>query len=77
MQGEISCRLALFCVEFIIAHGVCPRKIKRGVEAHAAYQRLEWSTEAELAQLPEAFRVAFVRPSPEATVWRERSYFMI
>ena len=47
---------------------------KRGVEAHAAYQRLAWATEAELAQLPEAFRVAFVRPSPEATVWRERSY---
>ena len=25
MQGEINCRLALFCVEFILAHGVSPQ----------------------------------------------------
>ena len=47
---------------------------KRGVEAHARYQQIEWATPEELASLPEGFREAFARPSPEATVWRERGY---
>ena len=47
---------------------------RRGVEVHARYQQIEWATEAERTRLPEGFRAAFVKPSPDATVWRERSY---
>ena len=46
----------------------------RGIEVHAQYQQIEWASGAELERLPSAFRVAFAKPSPEATVWRERSY---
>ena len=47
---------------------------RRGVDIHAEYQRIEWATEEKLKELPVGFREAFVRPSPEAMVWRERSY---
>jgi hypothetical protein len=47
---------------------------KRGVEIHGRYEAIKWASEKELADLPPAFRVAFAKPSPEATVWRERSY---
>ncbi len=47
---------------------------KRGIEAHARYEKIEWADEAVAAELPEAFRPAFVKPSADATVWRERSY---
>ena len=47
---------------------------KRGVEIHGQYEAIEWADEQTLAALPPAFRVAFAKPSPEATVWREKSY---
>ena len=47
---------------------------KRGVEIHGQYEAIEWADEKELSALPPAFRAAFARPSPEATVWREKSY---
>ena len=47
---------------------------KRGVEIHGQYESIEWADENGLANLPPAFRVAFAKPSPEATVWREKSY---
>lgn len=47
---------------------------KRGVEIHGQYEMIEWADEKGLAALPPAFRVAFAKPSPEATVWREKSY---
>ena len=47
---------------------------KRGVEIHGQYEAIEWADGKELADLPPAFRVAFAKPSPKATVWREKSY---
>jgi len=45
-----------------------------GVDVHAAYQKIEWADAEMAATLPKAFREAFVKPSDDATVWRERSY---
>lgn len=47
---------------------------QRGLEVHAAYQKIEWADAETAATLPPDFRVAFVKPSEEATVWRERGY---
>ena len=47
---------------------------KRGVEIHGQYEAIEWADDQELANLPPAFHVAFAKPSPKATVWREKSY---
>ena len=47
---------------------------KRGVEIHGQYEAVEWADEETLAALPQAFHVAFVKPGPEATLWREKSY---
>ncbi len=47
---------------------------KKGMEIHGQYEAIEWADGKELADLPSAFRVAFAKPSPEATVWREKSY---
>ncbi len=47
---------------------------KKGVEIHGQYEAIEWADETKLAALPPAFHVAFSKPSPEATVWREKSY---
>ena len=47
---------------------------KTGVELHGQYAAIEWAGAKELAGLPPAFRAAFAKPGPEATVWRERSY---
>lgn len=47
---------------------------RHGVTVHAAYQKIGWADDETLATLPCAFRVAFERPSPEATLWRERGY---
>jgi len=47
---------------------------KKGVEIHGQYEAIEWADEQTLAALPPAFRVAFAKPSPDATVWREKSY---
>lgn len=47
---------------------------KKGVEIHEQYEAVEWADEETLAALPEAFRVAFMKPGPEATLWREKSY---
>ena len=47
---------------------------KKGVEIHGQYEAIEWADEKELANLPPAFHVAFAKPSPEATVWREKGY---
>ena len=47
---------------------------ERGVEIHGQYEAIEWADEQTLAALPPAFHVAFAKPSPEATVWREKSY---
>ena len=47
---------------------------KRGVEIHGQYELIEWADEKELADLPSAFHVAFAKPSPKATVWREKRY---
>lgn len=46
---------------------------QRGSELHARYQQIEW-LEASSNDVPKAFRAAFVKPSADATVWRERSY---
>ncbi len=48
--------------------------VKHGVEMHAAYQQIEWADAMTAARLPEEFRIAFQKPTPDATVWRERSY---
>ena len=47
---------------------------KKGVEIHGQYEAVEWADEEMLAALPKAFHVAFMKPSPEATLWREKSY---
>jgi len=47
---------------------------QRGIDVHAAYEKIEWADPETAARLPEAFREAFVRPAGEASVWRERSY---
>lgn len=47
---------------------------RRGIEAHASYQAIEWADEETLAKLPPAFREAFAKPCEDASVWRERSY---
>lgn len=47
---------------------------KKGVEVHGEFERIEWAAAEELEKLPAAFREAFEKPSPEATVWREKSY---
>ena len=47
---------------------------KKGVEIHGQYEAIEWADEQSLDALPPAFRVAFAKPSPDATVWREKSY---
>lgn len=47
---------------------------KKGVEIHGQYEAVEWADEETLAALPQAFHVAFVKPGPEATLWREKSY---
>ena len=47
---------------------------KKGVEIHGQYEAVEWAGEETLAALPQAFHVAFVKPGPEATLWREKSY---
>ena len=47
---------------------------KRGVEAHARYQGIEWASREELAKLPVQFRPAFERQSIADSVWRERPY---
>ncbi len=48
--------------------------VKKGVEVHGQYEAIEWADEQTLVTLPPAFHVAFAKPSPEATVWREKSY---
>lgn len=45
-----------------------------GVEVHAEYERIEWADGDVLDKLPAAFRIAFVKPSADAEVWRERNY---
>jgi ATP-dependent exoDNAse (exonuclease V) beta subunit len=47
---------------------------KKGLEIHGQYQQIEWADEETLAALPKAFHVAFIKPSPTATLWREKSY---
>lgn len=47
---------------------------KKGTEIHGRYEAVEWADEETLAALPQAFHVAFVKPGPEATLWREKSY---
>ena len=47
---------------------------EQGTEVHARFAAITWATADELAAMPESFRPAFVQPSDEATVWRERSY---
>lgn len=47
---------------------------KKGVAIHGQYESVEWADEETLAALPQAFHVAFVKPGPEATLWREKSY---
>lgn len=47
---------------------------QHGLDVHAAYQKIEWADAETAAALPPAFRAAFVKPSDEATVWRERGY---
>lgn len=47
---------------------------KKGVEIHGQYEAVEWADEETLAALPQAFHVAFVKPGPEVTLWREKSY---
>ncbi len=47
---------------------------KKGTEIHGQYEAVEWADEKTLAALPKAFHVAFVKPGPEATLWREKSY---
>lgn len=50
---------------------------RRGTEAHARYERIEWAEGARLEALPAAFRAAFRKPSHEAMVWRERGYELL
>ena len=42
-----------------------------------AYAAIEWADAETAAQLPEAFRPAFVRPGAAASVWRERAYELV
>ena len=46
----------------------------KGVEVHAEYERIEWADADVLDKLPVDFRPVFAKPSPDADVWRERSY---
>lgn len=47
---------------------------KKGTEIHGQYEAIEWADEQTLAVLPQAFHIAFMKPSPEAALWREKSY---
>lgn len=47
---------------------------RRGVDAHSRFAEIEWADDGQLARMPAGFRAAFVKPSPDATVWRERPY---
>ena len=47
---------------------------RKGVEIHGQYEVIEWANGQTLAALPPAFRAAFAKPGPGATVWREKSY---
>ena len=47
---------------------------QQGVEVHRQFEAIEWATSAQLDRLPEAFRPIFTPPTPDATVWRERTY---
>jgi hypothetical protein len=44
----------------------------RGVDVHAGYEQIGWVEDP--GEVPEAFREAFVKPSEDARLWRERSY---
>jgi len=47
----------------------------KGTDRHAAYAQIEWlDPSASDGLLAADWREAFVRPSSDATVWRERSY---
>jgi ATP-dependent exoDNAse (exonuclease V) beta subunit len=48
--------------------------VKHGITAHEEYQKIEWLDEETLKNLPPAFRETFEKPSPDASVWRERRY---
>ena len=48
-----------------------------GVEVHARYQGIEWVDGTDTSGLPAAFLPAFMKPDPDATVWRERSYELL
>ena len=47
---------------------------KRGTEAHEKYSTIEWAEGRALSEMPQAFREAFGKPTPDATAWRERGY---
>ena len=47
---------------------------KKGTEIHGQYEAIEWADEQTLAVLPQAFHIAFMKPGPEAALWREKSY---
>ena len=47
---------------------------KKGTEIHGQYEAVEWADKQTLAALPQAFHIAFMKPSPEATLWREKNY---
>jgi len=53
---------------------------QKGIDTHAEYAKIEWvdpdapADDRERQILACGFREAFVRPSDDATVWRERSY---
>lgn len=54
--------------------------MERGVEAHAAFERIAWIDPAAPADdlerriLANGWESAFVMPSPDATLWRERAF---
>lgn len=56
---------------FAADHGAAAQ---RGLDVHAAYQKIEWADQDVVATLPPAFAEAFVKPSDDAAVWRERGY---
>lgn len=56
---------------FAADHGAAAQ---RGLDVHATYQKIEWADQKVAATLPSAFAEAFVKPSDDAAVWRERGY---
>lgn len=47
---------------------------RRGQETHERFEKIEWADAVYAEGLSAAFRQAFIKPTDDATVWREKPY---